>query len=107
MKTTIENIRLEINTVKHHVPAGETLVGDFRLAANCRSASFVENPHPFVAFVSKSLRLRCGHGYRVSFNSEENRYRITLNFNPDDPDWFDFVWQNFDRCMKYVEGREN
>lgn len=107
MKTTFDNIRLVINTLKNRVPAGRTLVGDFRLAADLSSARFNEMPMPFTAFVSKRLRLRRGHGYHVSFNPEENSYRITLNFNPDDPDWFDFVWQNFDRCMKYVEGREN
>ena len=91
MKTIFESIRLEINTIKKRVPVGTTLMGNFRLAKDFCSARFDEEPLPFVSFTQKSLRLRRGHGYQVCFNPERNRYRITLNF---------------DRCMKYVEGRE-
>ena len=106
MKTIFESIRLEINTIKKRVPVGTTLMGNFRLAKDFCSARFDEEPLPFVSFTQKSLRLRRGYGYQVCFNPERNRYRITLNFDPSNPDWFDFVSKNFERCMKYVEGRE-
>ena len=106
MKTIFESIRLEINTIKKRVPVGTTLMGNFRLAKDFCSARFDEEPLPFVGFTPKNLRLRHGHGYQVCFNPERNRYRITLNFDPSNPDWFDFVSKNFERCMKYVEGRE-
>ena len=105
MRTIFERIRLTVDTQKNALPAGKTLFGSLKFGNNLESARFREEPYPFETILRKSLRLRHGKGYTLSFNPEKNMYRITINVNADNPDW-NTAAVNFANCWECLEERE-
>ena len=105
MTTIFEKIRLAVTTEKNMLPVGRTLFGSLKIANNPENARFREEPCPFETILRKSLRLKHGKGYTLSFNPEKNMYRITISVNAANPDW-NTAAVNFARCWDYLEERE-
>ena len=105
MTTIFERIRLSVNTQKNALPVGKTIFGSMKIATDLSNARFREEPYPFETILRKSIRLKRGKGYTLSFNPEKNTYRITINVNADKPDW-NTASVNFAGCWDYMEERE-
>ena len=105
MRTVFENIRLSVKTQKNALPAGKTIFGSLKIANDMSNARFREEPYPFETILRKSIRLKHGNGFNVSFNPEKKAYRITIGIDANEPNWSKAVL-DFTRCLDYVEGRE-
>ena len=105
MRTIFENIRLTVTTEKNVLPVGKTIFGSLKIANDMSNARFREEPYPFETILRKSIRLKHGNGFTVSFNPENNTYRITLSVHADNPDWYLLADDNFECCMDFVEKR--
>jgi hypothetical protein len=104
MKTIFENIRLTVSTEKKALRVNKPIIGILKLSSGF-IANFIEGPHPLGTILRKSIRLKHGNGFNVSFNPEKNYYRITIGIDANEPDWGKSVLR-FTRCLSYVEGRE-
>ena len=105
MTTIFERICLSVKTQKNALPVGKTIFGSLTIENNLAGARFREEPYPFETILRKSLRLKHGKGYTLSFNPEKNMYRITINVNADNPDW-NTAAVNFGNCWDCLEERE-
>ena len=105
MRTIFERIRLTVDTQKNALPAGKTVFGSLKIANDLAQARFREEPYPFETILRKSIRLKQGRGFHLSFNPEKNTYRITLSVDADKPDWNTAV-VNFTNCWASIEERE-
>ena len=109
MKSIINGVRLTIESEKNSLPINNGIFGFLKLRHDLSGADFKEEC-PTVLFERKSIRLKQGRGFTVSFNPENNTYRITLSVHSDNPDWFLLADDNFEYCMDYIEkriGKEN
>ena len=104
MKSTICGVKLTIDSKKNILPIGKGIFGFLKLKHDLSSAEFKED-WPSVLFERKSIRLRHGRGFNVSFNPENNTYRITISVNADTPDWYLVADENFEHCLNFVERR--
>ena len=104
MKTIIEGIDLIMKTKKNSLPTQSGILGFLKVNSDLTTASFKEE-WPSALFERKSIRLKQGRGFTVSFNPENNTYRITLSVHADNPDWYLLVDDNFECCMDYIEKR--
>ena len=105
MKTIFENIRLTVTTENNALRANKPIIGSLKLSPDFIAANFKEGPFPFETILRKSIRLKRGNGFTVSFNPEKNAYRITIGIDANEPNWSKAVL-DFTRCLDYVEGRE-
>ena len=105
MKTIFENIRLTVTTENNALRANKPVFGSLKIANDMSNARFREEPCPFETILRKSIRLKRGNGFTVSFNPEKNAYRITIGIDANEPNWSKAVL-DFTRCLDYVEGRE-
>ena len=103
MKSTINGVKLTIDSKKNRLPIDNGIFGFLKLRHGLTVASFKEE-WPSVLFVRKSIRLKQGRGFTVSFNPENNTYRVTLSVHADNPDWMTVI-ENFGNCMNFVEKR--
>lgn len=104
MKTIIEGIDLIMETKKNSLPTQSGILGFLKVNSDLTTASFKEEC-PSVLFERKSIRLKHGNGFNVSFNPEKNAYRITIGIDANEPNWSKAVL-DFTHCLDYVEGRE-
>lgn len=102
MKSTIHGVKLTIDSKKNILPIGKGIFGFLKLRSDLSVAEFKEE-WPSVLFERKSIRLRHGRGFNVSFNPENNTYRITISINAGTPDWYLVADENFEECINYVE----
>ena len=103
MKSTINGVKLTIESKKNRLPFGNGIFGFLKLRHDLTTASFKEE-WPSAVFEKKTIRLRQGPGYSVRFNPEKNLYRICISIHADNPDWMTVV-ENFGNCMNFVEKR--
>ena len=104
MKTTICGVKLIVDTKKNILPIGKGIFGFLKLKHDLSSAEFKEET-PTCLYERKSIRLKRGRGFYVSFNPENNTYRITISVNADTPDWYMVADENFEHCLNFVERR--
>ena len=104
MKSTINGVKLTIDSKKNSLPISNGIFGFLKLKHDMTVASFKEE-WPSAIFERKSIRLKQGRGFTVSFNPENNTYRITLSVHADNPDWYLLADDNFECCMDFVEKR--
>lgn len=104
MKSIINGVKLTIESKKNCLPIGKGIFGFLKLRSDLAVAEFHEETLSGL-FERKSIRLKRGRGYSVSFNPENNTYRITLSVHADDPDWFLLADDNFECCMNYIGKR--
>ncbi len=105
MRTVFENIRLTVTTENNALRANKPIIGSLKISPDFIAANFKEGPFPFEVIERKSIRLKRGNGFNVSFNPEKNAYRITIGIDAREPNWSKAV-MDFARCLDYVEGRE-
>ena len=103
MKSTINGVKLTIDSKKNRLPVGNGIFGFLKLRHDLTVASFKEE-WPSAVFEKKTIRLKQGPGYSVRFNPEKNLYRICISIDADNPAWMTVV-ENFGNCMDYVEKR--
>lgn len=104
MKSTICGVKLCIDSKKNILPIGKGIFGFLKLKHDLSSAEFKEE-NPTCLYERKSIRLKRGRGFHVSFNPENNTYRITISVNADTPDWYLVADENFEECINFVEKR--
>ena len=104
MKTTICGVKLIGASKKNILPIGKGIFGFLKLKHDLSSAEFKEET-PTCLYERKSIRLKHGRGFYVSFNPENNTYRITISVNADTPDWYMVADENFEHCLNFVERR--
>ena len=103
MKSTINGVKLTIDSKKNRLPVGNGIFGFLKLKHDLTTASFKEE-WPSAVFEKKTIRLKQGPGYSVRFNPEKNLYRICISIDADNPAWMTVV-ENFGNCMNYIEKR--
>ena len=103
MKSTINGVKLTIDSKKNRLPVGNGIFGFLKLKHDLTTASFKEE-WPSAVFEKKTIRLKQGPGYSVRFNPEKNLYRICISIDADNPAWMTVV-ENFGNCMNFVEKR--
>ncbi|MBR5394537.1 MAG: hypothetical protein IK144_05565 [Bacteroidaceae bacterium] len=103
MKSTINGVKLTIESKKNRLPVGNGIFGFLKLKHDLTTASFKEE-WPSAVFEKKTIRLKQGPGYSVRFNPEKNLYRICISIDADNPAWMTVV-ENFGNCMNFVEKR--
>ena len=103
MKSTINGVKLTIDSKMNRLPIGNGIFGFLKLKHDLTTASFKEE-WPSAVFEKKTIRLKQGPGYSVRFNPEKNLYRICISIDADNPAWMTVV-ENFGNCMNYVEKR--
>ena len=103
MKTIYHEITLSVDTKKNAVPNGKVMNGCLSIDEKGTKARFREES--FVLFQRKSITIKQGKGYTLSFNPEKNTYRITLSVDARKPDW-NATAANFTDCWECLEERE-
>ncbi len=103
MRTVYHEITLSVDTKENAVPGGKTMIGCLSVDEEGMRARFKEES--FVLFQRKSITIKQGKGYTLSFNPEKNTYRITLSVDARKPDWASAA-ANFTDCWACLEERE-
>ena len=103
MRTIYHEITLSVDTKKNAVPNGKTMIGCLSIDEEGMSAKFKEES--FVLFQRKSITIKQGKGYTLSFNPEKNTYRITLSVDASKPDW-ETTTANYVNCWECLEETE-
>ena len=102
MKSTIKGVNLTIESKKNRLPIGKGTFGFLKLKHDLTTADFNEE-WPSLLIERKSIRLKRGRGFSVSFNPENNTFRVTLSVRADVPDWYLLADDSFETCMDYLE----
>lgn len=103
MKSTINSVKLTIDSKKNSLPINNGIFGFLKLRYDLSVANFREE-WPQEIYEKKTLRLKHGPGFSVRFNPQKNLYRICISIDADNPAWMTVV-ENFENCMGYIEKR--
>ena len=106
MKSSIEGVTLTIESEKNALPIGRSVMGSLRVSNGLDCASFKE-----VTDTSggqrKNFRLYHGRNFAVRFNTESQKYRISITIDTEANLWTDQAENDFQRCMNWLAERTN
>lgn len=104
MKTTIENVKVNITTKRNSIPTSRPVPGRFKLSAEMDAATFVEEDGVCIVGEPKSRRIYRGKNCSVWYNPEKERYaiRICLRLNMRE---IVFAESDFEECINYLRGK--
>lgn len=103
MKTVYHEITLSVDTKQNAVPSGKVMAGCLSIDNEGMRARFREEAIGLIQ--RKSITIKQGKGFTLSFNPEKNTYRITLSVDARQPDWASAA-AIFTDCWACLEERE-
>ena len=113
MKSRIEGVTLTIDSKKNSLPINKQIFGSIKLNEDLTNASFVEEAAlPFQLGVRRRISLFHRSGYNVSYNTETEKYRISINsisinIDTNVGEWPLDAEDAFSDCMNYLARRTN
>ena len=108
MKSRIEGVTLTIESKKNSLPIKKQIFGSIKLNEDLTNASFVEEAAlPFQLGVRRRISLFHRSGYNVSYNTETEKYRISINIDTNVGEWALDAEDAFTDCMNYLARRTN
>ena len=108
MKSRIEGVTLTIDSKKNSLPINKQIFGSIKLNEDLTNASFVEEAAlPFQLGVRRRISLFQRSGYNVSYNTETEKYRISINIDASVTDWSLDAEEGFYDFMNYLARRTN
>ena len=108
MKSRIEGVTLTIDSKKNSLPINKQIFGSIKLNEDLTNASFVEEAAlPFQLGVRRRISLFQRSGYNVSYNTETEKYRISINIDTNVGEWPLDAEDAFSDCMNYLARRTN
>ena len=108
MKSRIEGVTLTIESKKNSLPINKQIFGSIKLNEDLTNASFVEEAAlPFQLCVRRRISLFHRSGYNVSYNTETEKYRISINIDTNVGEWPLDAEDAFSDCMNYLARRTN
>ena len=106
MKSRIEGVTLTIESKKNSLPIEKRIFGSLKLNNRLDAADFVEEDL-YILGPRKRIMLFHRRGFNVTFNTETQKYRISVNIDPKDSLWALDAEEAFDSCMNYLARRTN
>ena len=108
MKSRIEGVTLTIESKKNALPIEKRIFGSMKMSDELSEASFIEEGTlPFPLGVRRRISLFHRPGYNVTYNTEADKYRISVNIDAKDVDWSLDAEEGFYECMDYLARRTN
>ena len=106
MKSRIEGVTLTIESKKNSLPIEKRIFGSLKVSEELDEAGFIEEDAlPFPLGVKKRVSLFHRPGYNVSYNTETDKYRISVNIDTNSADWSLDAEDGFYECMNYLARR--
>ena len=106
MKSRIEGVTLTINTKKNSLPIEKRIFGCLKLSKDLDAADFNEE-ELYILGTRKRIMLYHKRGYNVTFNTETDKYRISVIIDANTEDWSLDAEEGFCECMNYLARRTN
>ena len=104
MKSRIEGVTLTIDTKKNSLPIEKNIFGCLKLNKDLDAADFNEE-ELYILGPRKRIMLFHRRGYNVTFNTETQKYRISVNIDANADDWSLDAEESFYECMNYLARR--
>lgn len=106
MKSRIEGVTLTVDSKKNALPVGKSIFGSLKVNSSFDCANFKELDCHFSG-ERKNLRLYHGRDFRVRFNTETQKYRISITIDTEASLWQVQAENAFLRCMSWLAERTN
>ena len=106
MKSRIEGVTLIIESKKNSLPTQKRIFGSLKVSEELDEAGFIEEEAlPFPLGVKKRVSLFHRPGYNVSYNTETDKYRISVTIDTKSADWSLDAEDAFCECINYLVRR--
>ena len=102
----IKGVTLTVDSNENVLPVGKSVFGSLRVSEGLDCANFKE-VDSLSSGQRKNFRLYHGRDFRVRFNTETQKYRISITIDPEESLWSVQAENAFLRCMTWLVERTN